>query len=360
MVNFSESRLDALAVHQIGSRHAEEGYTASRTLFPLDLHDLTDTLHTFFVEPFKWTEVQQFMHRTDLELNPVFAAAKAMFEQPTSALPQSVELLKHLYEQSVHPKIKGGDLFVAFWYDVIYEDEMCNAIGIFKAEHRDTFLKTEAKADGVALISEEGIHIKTLDKGAIILNTAGETGYRVFVVDKTSRTSEAQYWRDDFLQIERVHDNHFHTAQYLDMMVEFCEDVVARDSTRQTQVEFMNKSLDFFNKKETIDWNEFNDEVLGANPENSYDTPTELLQEFDTYKAKFEQRNAIDPQSRFDISKPTVQKMKRKFKNTIRLDTEIELKIKPISEAADNPFVERGYDEERGMHFYKVFFNGES
>ena len=144
------------------------------------------------------------------------------------------------------------------------------------------------------------------------------------------------------------------------MMVEFCEDVVARDSTRQTQVEFMNKSLDFFNKKETIDWNEFNDEVLGANPENSYDTPTELLQEFDTYKAKFEQRNAIDPQSRFDISKPTVQKMKRKFKNTIRLDTEIELKIKPISEAADNPFVERGYDEERGMHFYKVFFNGES
>jgi hypothetical protein len=360
MVNFAESRLDALAVHQIGSRHAEEGFTASRTLFPLDLHDLSDTLNTFFVEPFKWTEVQQLMHRTDLELNEVFAAAKAIFAAPTEILPHSVDILKHLYEKSAHPKIKGGDLFVAFWYDVIYDDELCNAIGIFKAEHRDTFLKTQPKPDGVDLISEEGINIKSLDKGALILDTSGETGYRVFVVDKTSRTSEAQYWCDDFLQIERVHDDHFHTAQYLDMMVEFCEDVVARDTTRQVQVDFMNKSLDFFNKKEKVDWNEFNTEVLGGESANSYDEPSAIIAEFAEYKTKFEARNAIDPQSNFEISKPTVQKMKRKFKNLIKLDSEIELKIKPVSEEADNPYIERGYDEERGMHFYKVFFNFES
>ncbi len=360
MVNFAESRLDALAIHAVGTKHNEEGYTASRTLFPLDLHDISEPLHTFFIDPFKWGDVQQFMHHTDLEQNTVYSLCKAIFQTPTELLQHSVSLLKHLYENSGHPKIKGGDLFITFWYDVIHEDEMCNAIGIFKAEHRDTFIKTRQSGENIDLVTEEGIDIKSLDKGAIILDTMTETGYRVFVLDKTSRSSEAQYWCDAFLEIERVHDEAFHTASYLDMMVDFCEDVVSKDATRQAQVGFLNKSLDFFNKKELIDWNEFSDEVLGKAPENEYDEPSPLIAEFKNYKTKFEERNAIEPQDGFSISKPTVQKMKRKFKNAIKLDTEVELKIKPISEDADNPYIERGYDEERGMHYYKVFFNYES
>ncbi len=360
MVNFAESRLDGLAVHAVGTKHNEEGFIASRTLFPLDLHDISEPLHTFFVEPFKWSDVQQFMHRTDLSLNEVFAACKAVFETPSELLQHSTEILKHLYESSAHPKIKGGDLFVAFWYDVIHEDEMCNAIGIFKAEHRDTYIKTKQSGETIDIATEEGINIKSLDKGAIILDTMHEEGYRVFIVDKTGRNSEAQYWRDDFLKIERVHDEAFHTMSYLDMMVDFCEDVVSKDATRQTQVGFLNKSLEFFNKNEHIDWNEFSDEVLGKTPENEFDEPSPLIEEFKTYKSKFETRNAIEPQDGFSISKPTVAKMKRKFKNAIKLDTEIELKIKPISEDADNPYIERGYDEERGMHYYTLYFNYES
>lgn len=360
MVNFTESRLDELAIHAVGTKHNEEGYTASRTLFPLDLHDISEPLHTFFVEPFKWTDVQQFTHRSDLSENEVYRACQAIFAAPTELLQHSTDILKHLYESSAHPKIKGGDLFIAFWYDVIHEDELCNAIGIFKAEHRDTFIKTSQTGETIGLVTEEGINIKTLDKGAIILDTAKETGYRVFIVDKTSRSSEAQYWCDDFLGIERVHDEAFHTMSYLDMMVDFCEDVVSKDATRQAQVGFLNKSLDFFTKKEHIDWNEFSDEVLGKAPENEFDEPSPLIEEFKNYKEKFEVRNAMEPQDGFSVSKQTVAKMKRKFKNLIKLDTEIDLKIRPISEEADNTYVERGYDEEKGMHFYKVFFNFES
>ncbi|MEY4927680.1 MAG: hypothetical protein RI894_2116, partial [Bacteroidota bacterium] len=100
MVNFAESRLDALAVHAVGTKHNEEGYTASRTLFPLDLHDISEPLHTFFVEPFKWDDTQQFMHRTDLEQNTVYNLCRAIFETPTELLQHSVSLLKHLYESS--------------------------------------------------------------------------------------------------------------------------------------------------------------------------------------------------------------------------------------------------------------------
>ncbi len=362
MVNFAESRLDALAIHQLGSKHTEEGYIASKTLFPLDLHDLSESLHTFFVEPFKWREVQQFMHREQLTDNTLYALSQSIFEQPTELLQHSQDVLKHLYESSAHPKIKGGDLFVAFWYDVIYEDEMCNAIGIFKAEHRDTFFKTTTNPDGIELMTEEGINIKTLDKGAIILDTMQEEGYRVFIVDKTSRSSEAQYWCDDFLCLERVQDTDFFTSNYMDMMVDFCADVVAKDTTRQVQVEFLNKSLDFMTRKEHLDWNEFSAEIVDTILPND---PTRTdnavyADEFRQYKEKFETRNAFEPTDGFEVSKPAVAKMKRKFKNLIKLDTEVELKVKPISETADNPFVERGYDAEKGMHYYKVFFNFET
>ena len=252
---------------------------------------------------------------------------------------------------------------------MIYEDELCNAIGIFKAENRDVFLKTTSSDNGVDLLTEEGINIKTLDKGAMILDTGREEGYRVFVVDKASRNTEAQYWCDEFLQIERVHDNAFHTSSYLDMMVDFCEDIVSKDTNRKEQVDFLNKSLDFFNKKETIDWNEFDAEVLaGYEAENEAFDEDGAVQgesrafrdEFDRYKSKFEVRNAIEPQDGFAVSKPAIAKAKRRFKTLIKMDTEIELKIKPISEDADNPFVERGYDEEKGMHYYTVYFNHES
>jgi hypothetical protein len=365
MVNFTESRLDALAIHRIGSKQSDEGVTLSKTLFPLDLHDITDPLQTYFVGSFKWQDVQQFTHRTDIAQNEVYALAAQIFDTPTELLQHSVEIAKHLYEKSAHPKIKTGDFFVAYWYDVIYEDELCNAIGIFKAENRDVFLKTTSSDNGVDLLTEEGINIKTLDKGALILDTGREEGFRVFVVDKASRNSEAQYWCDEFLQIERVHDNAFHTASYLDMMVDFCEDIVSKDTNRKEQVDFLNKSLDFFNKKETIDWKEFDDEVLATYETEADDTvlndePRAFRDEFERYKSKFETRNAIEPQNGFTVSKPAIAKAKRRFKNLIKMDTEIELKIKPISEDADNPFVERGYDEERGMHFYKVYFNHES
>jgi 37-kD nucleoid-associated bacterial protein len=369
MVNFSESRLDALAIHRIGSKQSDEGVTLSKTLFPLDLHDITDPLQTYFVGSFKWQDVQQFAHRTDIALNEVYALAAKIFDAPTELLQHSVDIAKHLYEKSGHPKIKTGDFFVAFWYDVIYEDELCNAIGIFKAENRDVFLKTTSNDNGVDLLTEEGINIKTLDKGAVILDTGREEGFRVFVVDKASRNTEAQYWCDEFLQIERVHDNAFHTASYLDMMVDFCEDIVSKDTNRKEQVDFLNKSLDFFNKKETIDWNEFDAEVLASyEPENEAFDEDGAVQaesrafrdEFDRYKSKFEVRNAIEPQDGFTVSKPAIAKAKRRFKTLIKMDTEIELKIKPISEDADNPFVERGYDEEKGMHYYTVYFNHES
>jgi hypothetical protein len=358
MVNFYESRLDALAIHRIGLKPDDAGVELSKTLFPLDLHDITDPLQTYFVGNTKFDTAMQFYHRSNLEDNAVYTIAKNIFAKPSDILSQSTDLAKYLYEKSTHPKIKAGDFFVCFWYDVIYEDQLCNAIGIFKAENRDTFFRTSYDKDSLNILPEEGINIHKLDKGCIILDIDEQDGYRCFIVDNQNKGT-ALYWSDEFLQVQRVHDSAFHTSAYLQMTHEFCEEKISKDTNRKEQVDFINKSVDFFNKKEQIDWNEFTQEVIEPFDKSDSDE-TPLADEFDRYKAKFEVRNAIEPQNGFEVNRPSVAKSAKKFKTQITLDTEITLKIKPISEDADNPFVERGYDDEKGMHYYKVYFNHES
>ena len=58
------------------------------------------------------------------------------FQDQSNLITESAKILNHLYEQSDHPNIKTGELYVAFFRDIQSEDEMLNGIGIFKTEKR--------------------------------------------------------------------------------------------------------------------------------------------------------------------------------------------------------------------------------
>ena len=57
--------------------------------------------------------------------------------------------------------------------------------------------------------------------------------------------------------------------------------------------------------------------------------------------------------------KDRIKKEKKKIKSEILLDTMIQIKIDPNEIDTVKENLERGYDEEKKMHFYKVFFNEE-
>jgi hypothetical protein len=61
----------------------------------------------------------------------------------------------------------------------------------------------------------------------------------------------------------------------------------------------------------------------------------------------------------FQVSELVLEKQKRSIKNAIQLDTNIQLRFNFDDPASMGKFVERGYDEEKGMHYYKVFYNEE-
>ena len=133
-----------------------------------------------------------------------------IFDDELEFYQQSVEIAQHLFEQSNNPNIKSGELYVVHFKNCNIEEGVCNAIGIFKSETKDTFLKIVMNQNIYQLVGESGINIKKLDKACIVFNVNREQGYKACILDKTN-AKEAIYWTNDFLGLEPSDDSYFQT-----------------------------------------------------------------------------------------------------------------------------------------------------
>ena len=58
----------------------------------------------------------------------------------------------------------------------------------------------------------------------------------------------------------------------------------------------------------------------------------------------------------FEISKKDVTKAKKRISAVLKLDTGVEIHVKPGTGESD-PMLERGYDDKKGMKYIKVFYH---
>ena len=68
---------------------------------------------------------------------------------------------------------------------------------------------------------------------------------------------------------------------------------------------------------------------------------------------------SIEDVSSFPIANAAVTDVRRTLKNTIQLDTNIQIKLDFINPESAEKFVEKGWDEEKQMYYYLVYFNKE-
>jgi len=349
MIDLSQARLTTLAVHKVGNKVRNEGVVSAKTLFELDDH-MTEVLQDYFLKPFKAEEFFKFTHDSDIALNEVNTYCKQIFsDSKEEFLNHSIKILQHLYSVSAHPHIKSGELYVAHFRECEVDGVDLEAVGIFKSENKDVFLKVEGKEDDVDMTAEQGINIKKLDKGCLVFRTFEDDGFSVLMVDKGSE--DTAYWRDDFLHVDRIQDNSFQTENFMNMTKDFCEDIFAMDQDKKEQVVFLNKSLNYFNKNKDFDLDNFKEEVL---------VQDDYKEKFDNYRKVFEEEAGLPPaEEGFPISKYAVRSVKKNFKSLIKLDTDIEIRLNPKNIEEASEYVERAFDEQRGMYYYKIYFNGE-
>jgi len=182
----------------------------------------------------------------------------------------------------------------------MYNNEPVDAVGLFKSETRQTYLKVYPGANGYTVEAEQGIDIRKLDKGCLILNLEKDKGFIVSSVDKTSKAEEARSWMDDFLKVKQREDEYFQTENVIKMYKDFVVKELPNEYqvAKADQADMINKSKKFFKEADNFQLEDFTEKVL--------ETP-ELIDSFNNFKKSYESENDIQISNEFDISESAVK-----------------------------------------------------
>ena len=349
MINLYNAHITSLSIHRVGNKSRNEGMLLSAQPFKMD-DEITPILKEFFLKPFRDKEENyfQFTHEGDLEFHELFKLVTGIFETPEQIHDLSKKITQHLFEQSVHPHIKSGEVYIAFLENLQLDNEKVQAVGIFKSELKQDFLQFTEKENQLDAILQQGINLNRLDKGALIFNTNKEEGYKILSVD--SNRYDARYWLESFLGVDAFADENFYTKKYLKFCQDFAKDVVFPAEDKKEEVLFMNRAVNHFAKNDLFEETAFMNDVI-ENPD--------LIPEFRHYKTEKAPKYSIEDISTFPIANSAVTAARKKIKNTINLDTHIQIKMDFINPESAEKFVEKGWDEERQMYYYLVYFNKE-
>lgn len=347
MFSITDITLENIVLHKIGNKLRDEGISFSNSSIQVN-ESINKLLLHYFLSSFKSEEYFNFFHNIDINMNEVFVCVGKIFDNPQSLYEQSKNISKHLYEQSTHPQIKSGEFYVVHFTNCIIDGKTVDAIGLFKSENKDTFLKINISDNNFDIESEKGVNVNKLDKGCLIFNTEKENGYIVTVVDNTNKKIEAKYWIDDFLHITQRKDEYYNTQNILSL----CRNYITKELPQQfeiskaDQAEILNKSITFFKESESFNMADFEQKVIKQ---------PDIIKNFNKFRTEFQKEKEINIADEFPISNDVVKKQSKIFKSIIRLDDNFDIHI----HGSNKQFIKKGFDKEAGLYYYQLYFKEE-
>jgi hypothetical protein len=339
--------LQKLIIHYVGSKNnLDPVYLSRKALEPDD--ETTAALQESFLSRFKSNhEYYSFHHPSSLQFNEVYQYAKQLFEDASAFEDVSAAIARHLYEQSTHPKVKGGELYVAYFEGLPVESRMHKAIGLFKTENKSLFLDVKQSPHQLDLQMKEGVELTKMDKGCLIINTKEGEGYDVLIFDNQNRGEEAQYWKEKFLSLTPKQNEFHHTSHILSLTKQFIttqlEDEIKMPKAEQADL--LQKSIGYFKSNEAFDIEEFQSQVFQKE---------EMIESFRRFGSQYVQNNDYDIAASFDISPEAVKKQSRIYKSVLKLDKNFHIYIHGRTD-----LIEKGMEMD-GRKYYKIYYQDEA
>jgi hypothetical protein len=348
MIKKTRAEITKCIIHKVGNKYNSGQNSFSEDLIRFD-EESYNLMMPFLLKPFaNLSQSFRFSHHADIRLNEMNNYATNVFKDETTFIDNSKNIVNHLYEQSNSAQIKKGDVIIVYIDGVEYQDVLTEAIGVFKVENKIDFFQTYLEENSFDVAVQQGISTKKIDKGCLILNTTDTEGTVVLSVDNNQY--DAQYWIKNFLSVKYADDRNQHTQSYLELCKEFSEEIIKPEFGKQEQSQFLANTVDFFKENESVDYHAFKEELFEEDKKKDM---------FDDYKKHFETLNEVLIRNNFEVSDVVLKKEKQKIKSIIKLDTNIEIKLDVDAPDAASEYLERGYDEDKKMKYYKVFFNEE-
>ena len=329
-----------MIVHHVGNKSNGEGVGFSEK--NVNLEGIEQDIKKLLRKSFEMDDLFRFYFESTIDLNPIYSFCKTIFNDNDSFIAQSKHIAKILYESSNHPKIKSGDVSILYLKGCTVGDNTCDAIGILKSETKQEILQIERCSDGFTAKKTEGISLSKIDKGCIIFNINESEGYQVTVIDKTSRMGDTKYWKDSFLHVKSYNGAYHQTKSLVDVCKDFfcilfeCQYFIFQKCLLCPDC---NHSLLHF--CQTL--------VTRNLCINKVFQDTKLIGKFNDYILKNGFENHIQNSGNVTIERKAIKKAKTKVE-TIKLDENFDISIH-----GGEYQIERGYDENAGMNYYKLF-----
>lgn len=349
MENFKTAVIKSLIIHKIGNPvNGGEIILSDKTIDVSD-ETLQDILKSFFVGGLKNTfEYFQFKEEKNKEMNILNNECRIFFENRNNIVPFSQVVANHLFEQSQHPKIKDGELYVVHFHYCHIDDKQVDAIGIFKTESKDKFLKINVSKGQIDFNLDEGISLGKIDKGCVVYNINEDKGFKLHIFDNTNKLNDTIFWREEFLKIQAFEDGFFQTKSFIGLCKDFVEEVMVEEQQidKVESMALLQNSVDYFQKNQNFNKREFEEEVLQKE---------EIIQAFNNFQVQhFEQQELPPLPDDFEISTPAVKNQKKYIKSVIKLDKNFHIYVH-----AKHDYIDKGYDEDRNLKYYKLYYENE-
>ena len=112
------------------------------------------------------------------------------------------------------------------------------------------------------------------------------------------------------------------------------------------KIDMLNSSVIYFQDKEEFNEMEYAEEVFKDD---------RMAESFQGFRQEYQNKNSLPIVDEFEISEPAVKKQSKSMKSVLKLDKNFHVYVHGSRE-----LIEKGYDEEKGKSFYKIYFDEEN
>jgi hypothetical protein len=337
MLNFVETSVSDVMIHGIGGKSSGNGVAYSKGRVVCD-EEVEAVLLQYYTKKFKSPIAYSMKQNSSIYdyVSDYFAGDKTLDGV-------SMLLAELAHEVTENGEVKGGDIHIVAFNNVVADDEICNAIGIFIVESKDMYLKLSAKNEAIHITQDEGFSIKKLDRGCIILNTEHTLGFKSYVFGNESDSS----WSDDFLNLIPRGGDYYNTLSLMGAISNFTQNAVDNfDMSVYDKSKTNAAALQLLKENVEIDIETLNDKLFSAD--------VKMSEKFSSFtKDYFDNLDNQMPQS-VKIDHTAVKKESGLFKSVIKLDKNFHIYVH-----ANPSLMERGFDDNKKMGYYKLYFNQE-
>lgn len=336
--------LQQLAVHQGGYAAQGGQLKISENTHSLADEWLQEALLSFCLKPFR-EEEQYGWSSTEA---PLAQVVQDYFSQQIDFAASAQSLARHYHLVSQTANLKNGEILVLALSNLAFGDQTCAALGVFHSSQKEPFVRVHHNVGAVELEMTEGIDLRKPEKGMLFLDLPGGESPLVLVQETGLRKEEGSAWKNAFGQLQALPNSYHQTRETLDMCKLFIDKEVGEhfDTTRAEQGDMKLRSMEYFRHHDRFDLAEFGKEVLHH---------SELIDTFAQYKQQYEVARQVNVEEAFDIHPTAVQQQQKFFKSILKLDKNFHVYVH-----GRRDMIEKGYDEAKGKHFYKLYFDAEN